>query len=84
MQPGHKKGEFGNITKLFKLLYCSLLSDKESLGLAGSFVWVFCTILWENPNELFYQPNTQQNNEETREMGDRKVGRFRNKCMFKF
>ena len=84
MQPVHKKGGFGNITELFKLLCCSSLSDKESLGLAGSFVWVFCTILWENPNELFDQPSTKQSNEERREKGDRKVGRFRIKCMFTF
>ena len=71
----HKKGGFGNITKLFKLLCCSSLSDMESFGLTESFVWVFCTILQENPNEFFDQPNTKQSNEERRENGDRKVGR---------
>lgn len=27
-------------------------------GLAKNFVWVFCTMLWKNPNEYFGQPNT--------------------------
>ena len=49
----------------------------------SSFRFIY-KMLWENPNELFDQPSTKQSNEERREKGDRKVGRFRNKCMFTF
>ena len=30
------------------------------IGLAKKFVRVFCKMLWENPNELFGQPNTRR------------------------
>ena len=30
------------------------------IGLAKKFVWIFHTTLWENPDELFGQPNRER------------------------
>ena len=37
---------------------CTVGGNVKNIGLAKKIIWVFCTILWKNQNELFDQPNS--------------------------
>ena len=44
-------------------MWWNLVSQEEcremDIGLAKKFVWIFHTTLWENPDELFRQHNSE-------------------------